>query len=52
MTQSRFSAAVVTVVMVITTARAQAQTAATPSKSAATNGSAKALVVAEGLDRP
>lgn len=52
MNRSRFSAAFLAAITVILLPWAQAQSAATPSKSAATNGSAKALVVAEGLDHP
>ena len=49
---SRFSAAVFAVMTLMTSPAAQAQSAATPSKSAAKNGIAKAVVIAEGLDRP
>ena len=52
MNRSRFSAAFLAAITVMLSPWAQAQSAATPSKSAATNGSAKALVVAEGLDHP
>ena len=52
MNRSLFSAAFLAAITVILLPWAQAQSAATPSKSAATNGSAKALVVAEGLDHP
>jgi aldose sugar dehydrogenase len=52
MDRSRFSAALLAVMTVMTVPLAHAQSAATPSKSAPTNGIARAVVVAEGLDHP
>ena len=52
MNGSHFSAALLVVNMLLISPVAHAQIAATPSKSSATNGSAKAVVVAQGLDHP
>ena len=49
---SRFLAAFLSIIGLTISPWVQAQIATTPSKSAATNGSAKAVVVAEGLDHP
>ncbi len=52
MNRSLFLAALSAVVLSMTSSSAQAQSGAIPSKSAATNGSARAVIVAEGLDHP
>jgi len=52
MGRSRFWAALLAVMTVMTSPVAQTQSLAMPSKSAAIQGSAKAVVVAEGLDHP
>ncbi len=52
MNGSHFSAALLVVLMLLISPVSHAQIAATPSKPSATNGSAKAVVVAQGLDHP
>ena len=52
MDRSRLSAALSSLIMLTTLPLAQGQSTASPTKSAATNGSAKAVVVAEGLNHP
>ena len=52
MDRSRISAAFLLLITLTTLPLAQGQSTASPTKSSATNGSAKAVVVAEGLDHP
>ena len=52
MDRSRLSAAFLLLITLTTLPLAQGQSTASPTKSAATNGSAKAVVVAEGLNHP
>ena len=52
MDRSRLSAAFLLLITLTTLPLAQGQSTASPTKSSATNGSAKAVVVAEGLNHP